>query len=110
MSASARAFLCECGGRSCRAEPRLTEAQYAELRMAGLKVIAAVHEVPAGIVVERGPGWYAVGRRRKRLEVAESQPMVEAGYCPTCKEETIPSGRGRCLWCGTLLAPVEAAA
>lgn len=117
MSASARAFVCECGGRGCRAEARLTQAEYVELRAAGLKlVVTAAHDAPAGIVVSRGPGWVAVGRRRRQLgmsaadDLRQPQPALEVRRCPTCEAETIVSDTGHCLWCGTGLTALGAAA
>lgn len=118
MSASARAFVCECGGRGCRAEARLTEAEYVELRAAGLKlVVTAAHDAPAGIVVSRGAGWVAVGRRRRQLGGAAGPAderrrvqRLDVRRCPTCDAETIASDTGSCLWCGTDLTALGAAA
>lgn len=113
MAASARAFMCECGDRRCRAEARLTGADYADLSSRGLKlVVPAAHDLPNGVVVASGPGWAAVSRRRRSLSVRHVQghdprPGLEIRLCPTCEAETIASDRGSCLWCGTEL--VEAA-
>lgn len=98
MSASARAFLCECGERRCRGEARLTEAEYAELRRAGLKMVVAAHETPPAIVVDRGPGWVAVGRARRLVTKPQVQ-VEDALYCAACGQETLPGPSGRCLWC-----------
>lgn len=111
MASSGRAFLCECGDRRCHAEARLTDADYAELARRGLKLIARpAHAVPTGIVVASGPGWVAVGRRRRVVDEAAAKPKPakpqlepEIRRCPSCDVEVITSPTGHCHWCGTLI-------
>jgi hypothetical protein len=116
MSASSRAFVCECGDPRCAAQPRLTDAEYATIRKRGLKLVSAVHALEEVKVVDRGPGWVAVGRRRRvarpalPADGATSQHDQEACYCGVCATETIPSETGRCLWCGGRLGVSEEAA